>query len=162
MTPPAQTRRSAPPLGRILRLLLGLALIATVGPLYLRISPGMVAVTLLLVAGLISAYTLLHVLVSRTRWAPRGVAGTVLALALLVGLYLAGAPGAMIFGRGEGELASLTFLGFSLVVAGLRADPGCEVMSIPAALFRTHTELACLVFSPLDALERKVRNRRAV
>jgi hypothetical protein len=49
----------------------------------------------------------------------------------------------------------LTFLGISLVVAGLRAAPGCEVMAIPGLLFGKHTEPACLIFSPLDRLERK-------
>jgi hypothetical protein len=47
-----------------------------------------------------------------------------------------------------------------LVVAGVRAAPGCEVMAIPNLLFRKHTELACLFFSPLDNLERKLRNKR--
>jgi hypothetical protein len=34
-------------------------------------------------------------------------------------------------------------------------------MALPNALFRTPAELACLVFSPLDRLERKWRNKRA-
>src|SRR6266571_468540 len=70
-------------------------------------------------------------------------------------------PGAPLLGRGEGQLAAGTFLGASLIVAGMRADPGCEVMAIPGALFGKHTELACLVFSPLDWLERKWRSKRA-
>jgi len=42
----------------------------------------------------------------------------------------------------------------------MRADPGCEVMAIASLLFRKHTELACLIFSPLDTLERKLRSKR--
>ena len=71
-------------------------------------------------------------------------------------------PGISILGRGQGELAAVTFLGISLVVAGLRAAPGCEVMAIPGLLFGKHTELACLIFSPLDRLERKLRSERGV
>jgi len=82
-------------------------------------------------------------------------------LGTLVAVYLAGAPGGPLLGRGEGELAAGTFLGVSLLVAGVRADPGCEVMSIPSALFRKRAELACLVFSPLDAWERRWRRKRA-
>jgi len=59
-------------------------------------------------------------------------------------------------------LAAVTFLGISLVVAGLRAAPGCEVMAIPGLLFEKHTELVCLIFSPLDRLERKLRSKRSV
>jgi hypothetical protein len=43
------------------------------------------------------------------------------------------------------------------VVAGVRAVPDCEVMAIPGVLFGKRTELACLIFSPLDKLERKLR-----
>jgi hypothetical protein len=64
------------------------------------------------------------------------------------------------FGQGEGALAVITFLGISLVVAGVRAAAGCEVMAIPSLLFRKHSELACLIFSPLDSLERKLRRKR--
>jgi hypothetical protein len=84
------------------------------------------------------------------------------ALGALVALYVAGATGSRIFGHGKGELAAVTFLGISLVVAGVRAVPGCELMAIPGVFFRKHTELACLIFSPLDRLERKLRSKRDV
>ncbi len=82
-----------------------------------------------------------------------------MAAALLVALYVAGASGSPILGRGKGELAAVTFLGVSLVVAGVRAAAGCELMAIPGVLFGKHTELACLIFSPLDRLERKLRSK---
>jgi hypothetical protein len=78
---------------------------------------------------------------------------------LLVALYVAGASGSPILGRGKGELAAVTFLGVSLLVAGVCAAPGCELMAIPGALFGKHTELACLIFSLLDRLERKLRSK---
>jgi hypothetical protein len=123
--------------------------------------PGRVAVgSLLLILGLIGVYSLIHMLVSR-RLVPFGPGlGAVVALGLLVALYVAGASGLPILGHGKGQLAAVTFLSISLVVAGVRAVPGCEVMAIPALLFGKHTELACLIFSPLDTLERRLRSKR--
>ena len=60
--------------------------------------------------------------------------------------------GLPLLGHGEGVLAAVTFLGISLIVAGVRAAPGCELMAIPGLFFGKHTELACLIFSPLDRL----------
>jgi hypothetical protein len=148
--------------GRALRLLLGLVLIVHVVPTYLQVDVPLAVGALLLVLGLIGVYSLIHVVGSRRILAFGPGFGAAVALGLLVALYVAGAPGSPILGRGEGELAVLTFVGVSLVVAGLRADPGCEVIAIPGALFRKHTELVCLIFSPLDRLERKLRSRRAV
>jgi hypothetical protein len=101
--------------------------------------------------GLLGAYSLIHIVVSRRIIAFGPCLGAVVPLGLLVALYVAGGPG---------SLAAVTFLGVSLVVAGMSAAPGCELMAIPGILFGKHTELACLIFSPLDWLERKLRNKR--
>jgi hypothetical protein len=68
--------------------------------------------------------------------------------------------GGLIFGAGEGQLGALTFLGTSLVIAGLRGDPGCEIMAVPNALSGSKTHLACLVFSPVDRVERALVGAR--
>jgi len=86
--------------------------------------------------------------------------GGIVANGLLVALYVAGSSGLPIFSRGKGQLAAVTFLGVSLVVAGVCAAPGCELMAITGVFFGKHTELACLIFSPLDKLERKLRSKR--
>src|SRR5206468_12695698 len=86
----------------------------------------------------------------------------VVANGLLVALYISCASGLPIVGHGKGQLAAVTFFGISLVVAGVCAAPGCEVMAIPGLLFGKHTQLACLIFSPLDRLERKLRGERDV
>ena len=112
--------------------------------------------------GLIGVYSLIHIVVSRRIVAFGPCFGAVVASGLLVALYLAGASGLPIVGHGKGQLAAVTFLGISLVVAGVRAAPGCEVMAIPGVFFRKHTELACLLFSPLDRLERELRSKRHV
>jgi len=150
--------RQAPPVGRALRILLGIVLIVYVTPVYFQVPVRVAVGSLLLMLGLIGAYSLIHISVSR-RIAPFGPRlGAVVAAGLLVALYVAGASRLPILGHGKGQLAAVTFLGISLVISGVYALPGCEVVAIPGMLFRKHIELACLIFSPLDKLERKLRS----
>jgi len=148
--------------GRALRILLGLALMIYVTPVYFRVPVRVAVGSLLLMLGLISIYSLIHLVVSRRIVAFGPSLGAVVALGSLVALYTAGASGLPFVGGGKGQLAAVTFLGVSLVVAGVRAAPGCEVMAIPALLFGKHTELVCVIFSPLDSLERKLRSKHGV
>ena len=133
-----------------------------VAPVYLQVPVRLAVEALLLMLGLLGVYSLIHIGISRQILAFGPCLGSIVALGLLVALCLASAPGSPILGRGVGELAAVTFLGISLVVAGVRAAPGCELMAIPGLLFGKHTELACLIFSPLDWLERKLRSKRGV
>ena len=158
----AQQARQAPPVGRALRILLGLALMVYVAPVYFQVPARVSVGSLLLIVGLIGIYSVLHMAASQ-RIVPSGSGlAAIVANGLLVVLYFIGATGLPIVGGGKGALAAVTFLGISLVVAGVRAAPGCEVMAIPGLLFGKHTELACLIFSPLDRLERKLRSKRRV
>ena len=157
-----QQARRAPPVGRALRILLGLALMIYVTPVYFRVPVRVAVGSLLLMLGLISIYSLIHLVVSRRIVAFGPSLGAVVALGSLVALYTAGASGLPFVGGGKGQLAAVTFLGVSLVVAGVRAAPGCEVMAIPGLLFGKHTELVCVIFSPLDSLERKLRSKHGV
>jgi hypothetical protein len=157
-----QQPRQAPPVGRALRILLGVALMVYVAPVYLQVSARVSVGSLLLIVGLIAIYTLLHITVSQQILPLGSGLGAIVANGLLLVLYFIGATRLPIVGGGKGALAAVTFLGISLVVAGLRAAPGCEVMAIPGLLFGKHTELACLIFSPLDRLERKLRSKRRV
>ncbi len=157
-----QQPRKAPPMGRALRILLGIVLMVYVTPVYFQVPVRGAAGSLLLTLGLIGIYSLIHITVSRRIAAFGPFLGAIVANGLLVALYVGGGSGLPIFGHGKGQLAAVTFLGVSLVVAGVRAAAGCEVMAIPGVLFGKHTELACLIFSPLDRLERKLRSKRDV
>jgi hypothetical protein len=148
--------------GRVLRILLGLVLTVYVAPVYFQVPVRVAMGALLLVIGLIGVYILVHMFVSR-RIVPFGSSlGAVVAFGLLVAMYVAGASVLPILGHGKGQLAAATFLGISLVVAGVCSTSGCELMAIPDVLLGKHTELACLIFSPLDRLERKLRSKRGV
>ena len=155
-----QQPRRAPPVGRALRFLLGLALMIYTVPVYFQVPVRLAVGSLLLILGLIGVYSLIHIVVSRRIVAFGPFLGAIVANGLLVALYVAGASRLPILGHGKGQLAAVTFFGVSLVVAGVRAAPGCEVMAIPSLLFGKHTELACLIFSPLDRFERKLRSKR--
>ncbi len=150
------------PVGRALRLLLGIALIGGAVPIYGEVDPRLLYTTAFLIFGLATIYTLLHWFAARRFVGVNRWVGAVVLLSPVVTLYVAGAPGGSVFGRGEGQLAAITFLGVSLLVAAARGDCGCEVMSIPGALLGEPSRMACIVLSPVDWLERKVRGRRAV
>ncbi len=155
-----QQPRKAPPMGRALRILLGIVLMVYVAPVYFQIAVRVAMGSLLLVLGLIGIYSLIHIVVSRRIASFGPFIAAIVANGLLIALYFAGASGLAILGHGKGQLAAVTFFGVSLVVAGVRAAAGCEVMAIPGVLFGKHTELACLIFSPLDRFERKLRSKR--
>jgi len=148
-------------LGRGLRVVLGALLIADIAEFYLGGRPGFILASVGITVALAVVYALVHVLLAGAHLPHLlGWMGAVLAFAPLILLYGLGAgDGGLIFGAGEGRLGVLTYLGVSLLLAGLRGDPGCEVMTVPALLFRKRTPLPCLFFSPIDWLERKALYR---
>lgn len=158
-TPYASDNRVAHLVGRALRLLLGLALVAVVVPVYVRVDGAFVLGTVLVVLGLIAAYALVDALLSRPGARVNRWLGAVMAVTPVTAVYVLGSPAGVLFGRGEGQLAALTFLSASLFVAAVRADPGCEVMSIPGMLLGRRSHLACLLFSPVDSIERAWRRK---
>ncbi|MGH8318253.1 MAG: hypothetical protein ACREUL_09785 [Steroidobacteraceae bacterium] len=138
----------APPIGRLLRGLLGLWCLYVVAVNVGSASWELALALVTIVVSFVVLYSALHFLVGRylrrlNRW---------------VGAVLAVLPAAVVLllGNDTAKLGALPFLGLSLAVAGFRGDPGCEVMSIPALLFRRRTQLVCLLFSPLDWLEETI------
>ncbi|MGH6949044.1 MAG: hypothetical protein ACREDZ_17080, partial [Kiloniellales bacterium] len=77
-----------------------------------------------------------------------------------LGALVACIPAVAVYALGDQErMAVLTYFAASFLLAGVRADPGCEVMSIPGFVFGRHTHLACLCLSPIDWLEEKLYRR---
>ena len=136
------------PAGRCLRFCLGAVLLLLVVPFFTAAGPRWLGVTLGWAAAFVLFYSALHLAIDRlvpnlNRWV-----GATLAFAPLVVVFVnAGAPG---------QVGVQTFLGASLVLAALRADSGCEVMSIPGLIFGRRTHLMCLLFSPLDWVEARL------
>ncbi|HEX9616207.1 MAG TPA: hypothetical protein VGA03_02240 [Anaerolineales bacterium] len=154
------TLKLARPVGRILRFALGFLLIAASLPYLLSAEPAFLLPILLVVLLLAAFYSLVHFLVNQYIPHINPWLGAVLANSPAIAIYIFGGGGGPIFGAGEGQLATLIFVGLSLVIASLRADAGCEVMSIPGLLFGRRTRLACLLFSPIDWMEEKLFARK--
>lgn len=148
---------SAGPVGRVVRVAIGVLLLGSIAGFYRSGSTEFVVRSAAVGVGLVVVYVLLRRLVGSISAVVGSWLGAVLALVPLVVVYSLGAGGGSIFGAGEGQLGVLTFLGVSLVLAGLRADSGCEVLAVPNALAGQRSHLACLVFSPIDRLERRWR-----
>ena len=149
------TVEKARPFGRILRLLFGAFILYIAVPYYFIVSTTVVIQTILVTLGLVVFYVLLDLVINRMFPTISPVAGAILANTPILLMWL--------LGRNAIQLGALTFLGFSLMLTALRADKGCEVMSIPGLIFNRHTHLACFFFSPVDWLEKriteKIRNR---
>jgi hypothetical protein len=145
--------------GRFLRIAIGVFLIAAVIMVYFRVDSRLIAYSIGIALLLTIVYGLMHFLVLKYLTDASPWLGAVLALSPLILVYALGSSRVVIFGLGRGQLAAALFLGVSLVLAGLRGDPGCEVMSIPNSLFREQTHLACLFFSPIDWVERKIQRK---
>ncbi len=135
------------PIGRILRILLGLFFIYEIHDVYLDVDLDGIIIRLSWAVGLVVFYWLLHLTVGKLKSDVNQ----------LLGFFIAWVPVVAVFGIGYGGPAAtgaLTFLSLTLILAGIRADPGCEVMSFPAILSGKHTHLLCPLFSPLDWMEK--------
>ncbi len=149
----------AKPVGRTLRLLIGLAMIFYVVSIYVKGGLNFNLASLEIVVGLILFYIVVHYLVSRyfsniNRWI-----GALVALIPVMLVFVFGMPHNLIFGRGEGAIGAMTFVGVSLIIDFIRNDSGCEVMAIPGLLAKNRTHLACVTLTPIDILETKLSKK---
>jgi len=149
----------AKPVGRTLRLLIGLAMIFYVVSIYVKGGLNFNLASLEIVVGLILFYIVVHYLVSRyfsniNRWI-----GALVALVPVMLVFVFGMPHNLIFGRGEGAIGAMTFVGVSLIIDFIRNDSGCEVMAIPGLLAKNRTHLACVTLTPIDILETKLSKK---
>ena len=60
-------------------------------------------------------------------------------------------------------VTALVFAGLTFLVAGIRANPGCEITALPNLFLPAKRQLSCWcpIFSPLDRLEEALRHRSA-
>lgn len=123
------------PVGRILRFCLGAWLIIAVWPFFQHAQSNRILGAIFVVIGLAIFYSVVHWSVSSclpkiNRW---------------LGAFLAILPVLLvfIFGGALGQVGAASFLGVSLLLAAVRADAGCEVMSIPSLIFGRRTLLMC-------------------
>ena len=53
--------------------------------------------------------------------------------------------------------AALLFYGASMLLAAARGYAGCEVLAVSNWLLRRHDQIGCLLFAPVDRVERRDR-----
>src|ERR687898_553568 len=53
------------------------------------------------------------------------------------------------------DVALLSFVGVSMLVAALRGYAGCEVLAIPNAITGRRDQIGCVLYTPIDAAEAK-------
>ncbi len=135
--------------GRILRFSLGIFFMTEVWPVYSAVTTNGILIRLAWAIGLVIFYLLLHMMILKFIIHVNSVIGALLSFGPFLAVFILG------YG-GPAATGALTFLAVSLIVAAVRADSGCEVMSIPAVIAGKHTHLCCLLFSPIDSLERSI------
>ena len=149
----AERIKKAGPIGRTLRLILAIFLVAIDVPVLLEAGRAYNLRTLGLVIALTFFYMLMHWVVSRhlrnlDRWL-----GAILAVTPVFLVWFFGQGGGPLFGQGEGGTAAITYIALSLLIDVVRSDSGCEVMAIPGLILGNRTHLACIAFCPVDAME---------
>ncbi len=137
----------AMPITRVLRLVVGLAVLLLVLQILRNASAGGIFRVVGATLAFVPFYAVVHHLVAT--YAPR--------MNRWIGALVAVAPVALAFFAGPGwvSVGALLFVGVSLLLTAVLGDPGCEVMVIPGLFFRRRTHLACISFTPLDWAEEK-------
>ncbi len=133
-------------IGRTLRLMLGVLLAwLTYNVVRFESTPYNLRI-LAVFMGVTAVYGTLHFVISRfgkdlDRW---------------FGGVVAVIPIILLFAMSDefGRLASVGYVGLSLLLQGIRADAGCEVMSIPSVVLGRRTHLMGILFAPIDLIEK--------
>ena len=136
--------------GRILRLLLGVFFVTEVYPVYMDVTLEGSLIRLGWTLALVVFYVLVHIYVTKYLPDINKVTGAILAIGPFLAVFFIG------YG-GPAATGALTFIAVSLIIAAIRADCGCEVMSIPALILGKHTHLCCIVFSPIDSIDKAIK-----
>ncbi len=151
MTTDQHSERTARIVGRTLRLVLGIALVWMTYAVMRTEDAAFNLRVVAAVAGLTAFYTVMHFVISKYVSGLNPWFGAFLAVGPVILVYVLGGP--------VGRVASVAYIGVSLLLQGIRSDGGCEVMSIPAILFGKRTHLVCIVFSPIDWVEERIAGR---
>ncbi len=146
MTRKLAGQHSAGIIGRTLRLMLGLLFGWMTYTVVRFQDTGSNVRILALSAGLLAFYAITHLVIARHGSGLHRWYGSVLVVVPIVLVFA--------FGGSLGRVASVAYVGASLLLQAIRADGGCEVLSIPAAAFRKPTHLRGILFSPIDLVEK--------
>jgi len=146
MTKSQPTEQGTGIIGRTLRLMLG---ILFGWMTYTVMSTQYTASNIRILAvfgGVTVFYVILHLVIGKWGVGLHRWYGALLAVAPVILVFA--------FGGGVGRVASVAYVGISLLLQTIRADGGCEVLALPAALLRRPTHLRGILFAPIDLVEK--------
>jgi hypothetical protein len=151
---PAPVRRDIGPIGTVARLVAGLLLIGLIvyGQLVAtkHFTPAAWALGLLGFPALAFAGHGLRIRHNQAPFHETGPVSFLLSLALPLAVYV---TGWIVPALGFLSDATMLFIGFSLLLAALRGSAGCEFLALSNWLLGRHDQIACAVFTPIDAWE---------
>jgi hypothetical protein len=75
--------------------------------------------------------------------------------ACVLGASVVGVAIALTIATPVSDVALLSFVGVSMLVAALRGYAGCEVLAIPNAITGRRDQIGCVLYTPIDAAEAK-------
>jgi hypothetical protein len=146
--------RDLGPLGTAARLVAGLLLVGSVvyGQLATHLAPATWALGLIGFPALVLSWHLWRIRRTSAPFRDTSPLSFALGVLLFLALYFTWwyAPALAVTSD-----AALIFFGGSLILAALRSDAGCEILALSNWLLRRHDQIACALFTPIDALERR-------
>jgi hypothetical protein len=156
---PAIRHRKIGPIGTAARVGVGVLLVGSVaqGHLAGEFRPLPWVLGLLGFPAVLLAWQWLRARRSPARLKATGPVANVLNVAVFLVLYLTPAYAPPLSFTSD---AALLFYGTSMLLAALRGYAGCEVLAVSNWLLRRDDQVGCLLFWPIDHLERRrVRHR---
>lgn len=149
-----ERRREIRVVGTVARVLVGLFCLVSVVSDYLQagFDPASFVLGLLGFPAVLLAWQWVRARHTPTRLQATGPLGFALNAAIFLALYLTRwyAPGWSFLSD-----AALLFYGVSMLLAALRGYAGCEVLALSNWLLHRDDQVGCVVFSPIDHLERR-------
>jgi hypothetical protein len=147
-------RRDIGPLGTALRLIVGVLLVGIIVEGQLASAGHLTPITWLLgllgFPALVLVWHAWRIRRNRARFSDTSPLSFVLSLALPLAVYFTGWFVPPLWFTSD---ATLIFVGSSLLLAALRGSAGCEFLALSNWLLRRTDQLACAVFTPIDALD---------
>lgn len=151
---PARSVRQIGPLGTAARIALGGYLVWTlVDPPFPRgVSPWSLGLGLIVLPALFTGWQWLRARNNPAPLAATGPAATAVNFAGFLALYLTPVYVPTLAWTQD---AAVLFYGMAMLLAAIRGYAGCEVLAISNWVLRRDDHIGCLVFSPIDQLERR-------
>jgi hypothetical protein len=121
--------------------------------------PSSVAVGVIAFPALLLAWQWLRARTNPTRFQGTGPLATIINIVVFIALVLTPQYASALSFTSN---AALVFYGASMLLAAARGYGGCEVLAISNWILRRDDQIGCLVLSPIDDYERRLKSAHSV